>query len=471
MGSDRLIEPERAGQGMASPIRGWFLSPVDALPLPARGASMSVAPLPPMPSAPAELPPVRKDEATRRADLARMKRMATGLLGIALAIFLVARALEPAHPWLGFVRATAEAALVGGLADWFAVTALFRRPLGLPIPHTAIIQTQKERIGRVLGNFVQSHFLSQDVLAARLKSMRVADRAAHWLAEPENSARLARHLAVGLAQAMQAAPDDQIRPIIQESAVARLQGMQLAPLLARLLSVVATDRRHQALLDEALRLAADGLDKSREELRLRIKEESPWWVPGVVDSAFQRRIESAFQRLLDEIKLDPYHPLRIKFDTAFRDFVDRLQHSPEVIARTEALKTELVNHPAVGEFAAGLWDRARDAATRLTEDADASTLEPLARGIGAVGTSLAANEKRLAELDDVLTAFAASVLERHRHEVGMLIAETVQRWNPEEAAQRLELAVGRDLQFIRLNGTLVGGLAGLIIYTVSLLFQ
>jgi uncharacterized membrane-anchored protein YjiN (DUF445 family) len=432
---------------------------------------MSAAPLAPVQPAPPELPPARKDEATRKAELRRMKRMATGLLGIALVIFVSARALEAAHPWLAFVRATAEAALVGGLADWFAVTALFRRPLGLPIPHTAIIQTQKERIGRVLGNFVQNHFLSQEVLAARLKSMRVADRAAHWLAEPDNSARLARHLAVGLAQAMEAAPDEQIRPIIQESAVARLQGLQLAPLLAQLLSVVAADQRHQALLDEALRLAGDTLDKSRAELRQRIKEESPWWVPGAVDTAFQRRIESAFQRLLDEIKLDPFHPLRQKFDVAFRDFVDRLQHSPEVIARTETLKGELLNHPAVAEFAAGLWDRARKAAGQLTADADPATLAPLARGIGAVATSLAANDRRLAELDDVLTGFAASVLERHRHEVGMLIAETVRQWNPEEAAQRLELAVGRDLQFIRLNGTLVGGLAGLIIYTVSLLFR
>jgi uncharacterized membrane-anchored protein YjiN (DUF445 family) len=400
-----------------------------------------------------------------------MKRVATGLLGVALLVFAVARWFEPAHPWLGFVRATAEASLVGGLADWFAVTALFRRPLGLPIPHTAIIQTQKERIGRVLGNFVQHHFLAKDVLSVRLGAMQVAERAAGWLADPGNSTQLARHLAVGVAQAVQTVPETEVRTLIHESAVTRLKSMQLAPLLGSLLSVVSTDQRHQVLLDEALRLGGEALQKNRDELRRRIKEESPWWVPGAVDDAFQRRIESASQRLLEEVKQDPLHPLRLRFDAAFRDFVERLKSSPEVIARTEALKTDLLGHPAVEEFAAALWERARGAAERFSAETDEAALEPLARGIGAVGASLLANPERLRELDDFLIDFVASLLERYRAEVGMLISETVRQWDPDVAAERLELAVGRDLQFIRLNGTLVGGLAGLIIHTVSVLLR
>ncbi|MBL8979147.1 MAG: DUF445 domain-containing protein [Gemmatimonadetes bacterium] len=430
------------------------------------------APLP-APTAPPPLPPLppRKDEATRRAELASMKRAATGLLFLALGIFLLARWFEPSIPWLGFVRATAEAALVGGLADWFAVTALFRRPLGLPIPHTAIIQTQKERIGRVLGAFVQNHFLTREILAHRLHTMNVAERAARWLSEPDNSRRLARHLAVGVAQAMKSVEDAQVRALIHEAAVSRLQAMQLAPLLGNLLSVVATDQRHQVLLDEALRIAGEALQKNRDELGRRIKEESPWWVPSAVDTAFQKKIEGASQRLIEEVKSDPYHPLRLKFDIAFRQFIERLRSSQEVQARAEALKTDLLAHPAVHEFAGSLWDRARDAAERFTADADDQALEPLARGIGAVGSSLLANPARLAELDEALSTFAAGVLERHRHEVGLLIEDTVRRWDPEVAADRLELAVGRDLQFIRLNGTLVGGLAGLIIYSLSLLMQ
>lgn len=445
-------------------------SPTPPTPAASVPAPVVVAAPASLPVQPSDLAP-KKDEATRKAELKRMKQVASGLLVVALAVFLVALMLEPAYPWMGFIRATAEASLVGGLADWFAVTALFRRPLGLPIPHTAIIQTQKERIGKVLGNFVQNHFLSKDVLALRLKSMHVAERAARWLSEPENSQRLARHLASGVAKTMEHMPDSAVRTLIQDAAVARIKSVQVAPMLGTILSAISNDRKHQALLDEALKMASDVMEKNRDDLRHRIKGESPWWVPSAVDQAFQKKIESAFQRLLDEVKLDPYHPLRQKFDSAFADFVERLKHSPELSARAESLKSELLEHPVVTEFAASLWERARTAAEKLTHEEDSKALEPLARGITTIGGSLLSNTERLEELDDLLTTFAASVLERHRHEVGALIAETVRQWDPEVAAERLELAVGRDLQFIRLNGTLVGGLAGLVIYTISLLLR
>lgn len=434
---------------------------------------MTLAPARPQTDAPAQqagalLP---RDDAARRAELKVMKRVATGLLAVAVVIFVVARILEPSHPWLGFVRATAEASLVGGLADWFAVTALFRKPLGLPIPHTAIIQTQKDRIGRVLATFVQNHFLSRDVLVAKLSSMHLAERVARWVSEPEHSARIARHLAVGVAQAVQTLPEDDARDLIRESALARLQAMQLAPVLGNLLQAVATDDRHQALLDEVLRLVRDALDSNREDLRRKIREESPWWVPGVIDDALHQRIVAAAHKLIAEVSVDAEHPLRTRFDLAFRDFVDRLQHSPNVIARTEELKEDLLAHPLVEEFAASLWDRARRAAVRFSTEGDGAAVQPLARGISALGESLLENEARRAELDGFATDFIASLVEQHRHEVADLIAQTVRRWDPEVAAQRIELAVGRDLQFIRLNGTLVGGLAGLVIYTVSFLFR
>jgi uncharacterized membrane-anchored protein YjiN (DUF445 family) len=402
----------------------------------------------------------------RQAELRAMKRVANGLLAGALVLFIVTRILEPAHPWLGFIRATAEASVVGGLADWFAVTALFRKPLGLPIPHTAIIPTQKDRIGRILGGFVQNHFLSRDVLTARLQSMQLAERAARWLSEPDNGATLARHAAVGLARAVQTLPEGDISDLIRKNAVARLQSVQLAPLLGRLLSVVATDDRHQVLLDEALTLVQTGLEKNQDGLRQKIKEESPWWVPGPMDAAFHRRLVAAITRLVEEVRTDPHHPLRLKFDTAFRGFVDRLEHSPEVIRRAESLKLDLLDSPAVGEFASSLWGRARQAAAKYSPDADGAALEPLARGISAAGESLLGDQARLTELDNQIIGFIAAQLEHHRHEVAELIAETVKAWDPEVAANRIELAVGRDLQFIRLNGTLVGGLAGLVIYAV-----
>ncbi|HEU5169422.1 MAG TPA: DUF445 family protein, partial [Gemmatimonadales bacterium] len=421
--------------------------------------------------APPSPPPVA-DEAARQAELKVMQRVATGLLGIAFLVFFVARLLEPAHPWLGFVRATAEASLVGGLADWFAVTALFRKPLGLPIPHTAIIQTQKDRIGQVLARFIQRHFLSREVLTGKLRSMRLAERVARWIRDPDNSARLARDLAVGVAQAVQALPEADARELIRNSALARLQAVQLAPVLGKLLAAVTTDDRHQGLLDEALRMVSDAIETNRDELRWKIREESPWWVPGLIDDVFHQRLVAGAQALIAEVEADPDHPLRRRFDTAFREFVDRLEHSPHVKARTEELKEDLLGHPVVEEFASSLWDRARQAAARFSAQADGgATVQPLARGISALGESLLASEERLAELDDFLTDFIASLLEQHRHEVVDLITVTVSRWDPEAAAQRIELAVGRDLQFIRLNGTLVGGLAGLVIYTVSLLLS
>jgi uncharacterized membrane-anchored protein YjiN (DUF445 family) len=412
-----------------------------------------------------------RDDAARRAELKVMKRVATGLLLLALIVFVVARWLEPQYPWLGFIRATAEASLVGGLADWFAVTALFRKPLGLPIPHTAIIQTQKDRIGQVLANFVQNHFLSRDVLTTKLRSMQLSERVARWLSDPEHSTSIARHLAVGVAQAVQTLPEADARDLIRESAMARLQALQLAPVLGNLLSAVATDDRHQSLLDEALRLVRDALETNREDLRQKIREESPWWIPGIIDDEFHRRILTAAHTLIEEVAADRQHPLRLKFDVAFRDFVDRLKHSPKVIARTEELKEDLLGHPMVEEFAATLWDRARRAAARFSSEGDGAAIQPLARGISALGDSLLDNDQRRAELDDFVTDFIAALVEQHRHEVGDLIAQTVRRWDPEVAAQRIELAVGRDLQFIRLNGTLVGGLAGLVIYTVSVLLR
>jgi len=420
----------------------------------------------PSPAAPSSslLP---RDDAARRAELKVMKRVATGLLGVAFVVFIAARLFEPRYPWLGFIRATAEASLVGGLADWFAVTALFRRPLGLPIPHTAIIQTQKDRMGQVLANFVQSHFLSREALTAKLRSMHLSERVASWLSDSEHSTTIARHLAVGVAQAVQTLPEADARDLIRESAMARLQAVQLAPVLGNLLSAVATDDRHQSLLDEALRLVRDALDTNREDLREKIREESPWWVPGIIDDELHRRFLAAAHRLIEEVAADRDHPLRLKFDVAFRDFVDRLQHSPKVIARTEELKEDLLGHPMVEEFAATLWDRARRAAAKFSSEGDGAAVQPLARGISALGDSLLENEQRRAELDDFVTDFIATLVEQHRHEVGDLIAQTVRRWNPEMAAQRIELAVGRDLQFIRLNGTLVGGLAGLVIYSIT----
>jgi len=411
----------------------------------------------------------RPDDALRQVQLDSMKRRATGLLAVAGVVFLVARYFEATYPWVGYIRATAEASLVGGLADWFAVTALFRHPLGLPIPHTAIIATRKDRIGRTIGNFVQNHFLARDVLVARLRSVHIAERSARWLANPENSRRVARQVAAGMVKTLDALPDENVRDLVQQTVTDRLRAIRVAPALGQTLSVVLAGSRHQELLSEAVRLAAKAVDDNREVVRQQVKEESPWWVPGIVDDKIYQRIVTAIEHLLQDIGTDLDHPLRGAFDTALRNFIDRLQHSHDVIARAEALKEQWLRDPAFLELSSRLWETTRAAILRYATQAEegSPTGGALENGITAFGASLLANEALLTEIDEGVIGLVASALEQYRHEAADLIAQTVASWDPEAAALRLELAIGRDLQFIRINGTLVGGLVGLLIYTVS----
>jgi len=414
----------------------------------------------------------RPDDAVRQAQLDAMKRRATGLLALAAAIFGAAAALEARYPWLGYVRATAEASLVGGLADWFAVTALFRRPLGLPIPHTAIVATRKERIGRILGTFVQSHFLSRDVIAAKLRTMSLARRAAVWLSRPENSRRVAQQVAGGIAKTLEALPDDEMRPLVHDVVTARLRTLRVAPTLGKTLALVLAGDAHQDLLSEAVRLAAQAVHDNRDVIRRQVRAESPWWVPGAVDDKIYEKIVGAIELLLRRIATDPGHPLRVAFDAALRDFIDRLQHSPDAIARTEALKEDWLAEPGAAELSARLWEATRRAIVKYaTQPADgggsgAKRERPLDRGISTFAETLAANDALLDEIDAVVTDLTVRVVEQYRQEIGDFIAQTVAGWDPAATSRRFELAVGRDLQFVRINGTLVGGLVGLAIYTV-----
>src|SRR6266550_3449497 len=303
----------------------------------------------------------RPDDAERQARLDAMKRRATALLGVALLIFVVASLYEPLYPWLGYVRATAEASLVGGLADWFAVTALFRHPLGLPIPHTAIVATRKERIGQILGNFVQNHFLSRDVIAANLRRVHPAERGAQWLADREHARQISRQFASGLAKTLDSLPPNELQDLITQVVRNRVLSIRVAPALGKTLALALADNRQEELLNAAVRLAADAVRNNRELIRERVREETPWWVPPVLDDKIYQKIIAAVERLLHDMVSDPNHPLRGSFDKAIRDFIDRLQHSPEVIARAEALKEEWLMGAASDDMSRRLWEGIREA--------------------------------------------------------------------------------------------------------------
>jgi uncharacterized membrane-anchored protein YjiN (DUF445 family) len=403
----------------------------------------------------------------RQRNLDRMKRRATGLLVIMGAVFVVTSILEPRHAWLGYIRATAEASLVGGVADWFAITALFRHPLNLPIPHTAIIPSRKDRIGRSLGNFVQNNFLSPEVLEAKLRAGQISRRAAGWLAEPENARTAAQHVASVLKSAGTVIRDEDVHALLDRSVLEPLRGMPIAPVLSKGLELLTVDNRHQQLLDRVIQGLIRLVAENEILIRDRIRVESPWWVPEMVDDRIHRKVLGGIERTLFEVGGDPDHPLRHQFDELLTDWMLQLQQSPEVIARAEAIKQQILDPETSGRLAASLWGEVKEALGRTNTPGEGGATDAVARGLSALGDAALEDEALLEKVDGWVIAAVLSVVEQHRHEVGQLIAQTVSAWDPEETSRRIELLVGRDLQYVRINGTLVGGLVGLIIYSVT----
>ena len=414
---------------------------------------------------------VVRDDSEKARQFAIMQRRATALLAAFAALFVVVAVVMHLHPmlaplWLGLVRATAEAAMVGGIADWFAVTALFRHPLGIPIPHTAIVAQRKDRIGRSLGNFVGNNFLSRDVIARQLTGLQLGERAATWLAEPAHRARMARAIAGGVARAAEAIPSDELQVAVHTTLVAQLRKAHIAPRLGDLLALATTDDRHHEMLDKLVRLVSRIVDENKEIIRERIARESPWWVPGAVDDKLYQKIVAGIERTLNEVIADVEHPLREQFDQALQGFVVKLHSSPETIARAEAMKEQLLEHPAIAELSGALLGAARNSLAKYTGP-DAPSPEPLERAIGAIAERALGNEAFLRDVNEAVERLVLGVVDQYRPEVAELIAKTVEGWDATDASRKIEVQIGRDLQFIRINGTLVGGLVGLLLYLLS----
>jgi uncharacterized membrane-anchored protein YjiN (DUF445 family) len=410
------------------------------------------------------------DEAARQQRLSSMKRWATGLLIGATVVFLVTRWLEPQFPWLAIVRATAEAAMIGGLADWFAVTALFRHPLGLKIPHTAIIPMRKDRVGVTLGAFVEKNFLNRDVIVAKLHSLNAAERAAQWMVEPENARKIARLLARTMGAATGVLRDEDVEGVITRAAISRIKQTQVAPMLGRMLSVLTAENRHQGLLDDAIRLTARFLSENQDLIRERVEKESPWWIPGAVDDRIARKIVTGLERTMQAVHADPNHPLRLRFDAALDEFIVKLQASPDVILKAEQIKEDVLNDEAVRGFSAAMWADAKATITRHAENPDGFNPETIQRGLTALGETVLKDPLLMEKVDAWLIDAVVAIVERYQSEVSELISSTVKRWDPDATSRRIELAIGRDLQFIRINGTLVGGLAGMMLYLLQRVF-
>jgi uncharacterized membrane-anchored protein YjiN (DUF445 family) len=416
------------------------------------------------------IPPVA-DAEFKRQRLDQMKRRATGLLVVMTVVFLVARLLETTHPWVGYVRATAEAAMVGGVADWFAITALFRHPLNIPIPHTAIIPRRKDRIGRSLGNFVENNFLSHEVLGTKLRAAQLSRRGAEWLSHPEHGQAVARHAVGALQSASAVVRDEDVHAFLDRSVIEPIRRRPIAPVLAKGLELLTVDDRHQQLLDRMIRGLGGLVAANAELIRQRIREESPWWVPDFVDNRVHDKVVAAIDHTLREVADDPDHPLRHQFDDLLLDWIVQLQESPAVRARAEAIKQQLLDSPTSRDLSATLWEELKRGIERQVEAPTDGAPGGLARALSALAQAALEDEVLLAKVDGWIVEAVLRVVEQHRHEVGQLIAQTVSRWDPDESSRRIELQIGRDLQFIRINGTLVGGLVGLILYTMSRLLE
>ncbi len=417
---------------------------------------------------------ITPDDEVKRVRLVQMKRVATLMLVGVAVLFVVTRFLESRYPWLGFVRAFAEAAMVGGIADWFAVTALFRHPMGIPIPHTAIVPSRKDRIGTALGNFVQRNFLTREVVSGKIAAMQLGNRAAQWLSRPENSRRLARHAAHGLSGAVGVLRDDDVQALVDRGIVSRLRRMQAAPLMARLFELLTAGGRHQALLDDALRLAAKFLYENEAMIRERVKAESPWWVPGAVDSRVGDKIVSGVEKTLVAVAADPDHPLRQRYDEAVDRFVLSLRENPETIARFEQIKLDVLAHPGVADFSREVWGdvkgRIASYAEQVADDAEQAP-DQLEQWLAGLGHTVLQDPVLSAKVNGWIVEMVAYAVDQAREEVATLISTTVAAWDAHATSRKIELQIGRDLQFIRINGTLVGGLVGLILYAVGLLLH
>jgi uncharacterized membrane-anchored protein YjiN (DUF445 family) len=400
--------------------------------------------------------------------LRRMQRLALALLLGAAALFVVARLFEAHHPAIGYLRAFGEAALIGGLADWFAVTALFRHPLGLPIPHTAILPRNQARMADALGRFVEQHFLSPEVVAGKLAMIDFGGAVGAWLAAPARQVAVADALARFLPQVLDAGGADPGRNLIRHGVTEGLRRVQAADLAADLIEALTAHDQHQALLDEVVRQAERFLRESEPELRARVAQKTAWlWKRLGMDAAISDRIIEAAEQALAEVNADPEHAWRKRLSEMVREYVVALRTQPVQRARADALKQALLDHPLLGDYVARLWDDLRASIREDVVAPQSQVRASLQDSLARLGELLLSEPGLRESLNQWLRDTLSDLARPGRVEVAELIAETVRGWDARTLSDRIERAIGRDLQYIRLNGTLIGGLIGVALHAVS----
>jgi uncharacterized membrane-anchored protein YjiN (DUF445 family) len=395
----------------------------------------------------------------------RMRLVATGLLLLMAALFIAADSFDERWPALSYLKAFSEAAMVGGLADWFAVTALFRRPLGLPIPHTAIIPSNKDRIATTLASFLRTNFLTPAVVGKRIERIDIAGALARWFVDPVGIGRMRIAFADLAGRLFEALGDEPIGGILKSAAARRLREIEVAPILGSAIEGALADERHEAVLQSALRWADRALTANEALLREIVRERTNWMLRlATVDEAITQQLIFSLRRLFADMAANPEHPLRTKMVTVVRDLAHDLRHDAPMRERVERVKNEVIEHPEVSRTLEQLWTGARESLLRMFREPEHSAALQFDTMLRQLGQAILADEALRAALNERAGQLILSTVDSYGDELVALVSDTVRGWDAATIVDRVETAVSRDLQYIRLNGTLIGGLAGLAIH-------
>jgi uncharacterized membrane-anchored protein YjiN (DUF445 family) len=400
----------------------------------------------------------------------RMRVLATAMLAGMAAVFVAATRLDELHPAWGFVRAFAEAAMVGGIADWFAVTALFRHPLGLPIPHTAIIPRNKDRIGDTLAAFLRDNFLTPSVVARRMRGLDVAGAVGRFLASPPAGGRLREGGSRLAADILQALDQERLGGMVKSAVAQRMKAMELSPIVGRSLEAAMTEDRHVPILDSIITWAGRTLDANEDVIRAMVHERAGWIVRlAGLDHALADKIVDGLRKLTIDMAIDENHPLRTKAEEGLARLAVALQEDPESKAKVEAWKDELIANRAVSDWVEGLWEAARGGLLRAARDPEAAMAGRFGEALRQLGDTLQKDQGLRRAINQFARRIAVGAVASYGDQLVKLVSETVRGWDARTVTDRLEGAVGRDLQYIRINGTIVGGLVGLLIHSIEVL--
>jgi uncharacterized membrane-anchored protein YjiN (DUF445 family) len=420
-------------------------------------------------SLPANPPGKLPNDEEKRRGLRRMKGVAGSFLLGATVVFLLACWAQSAGwpGWVGYVRAAAEAGMVGALADWFAVTALFRHPLGLRIPHTAIIPSKKDALGNSLGEFVGTNFLSEEVVRDKLRRIDISKRLGGWLAQRHNAERVTAELATVVRGAVTVLRDEDVQAVMEQAVVRRVVDKPWGPPLGKLLDQVFADGAHHKLVDLMCDRAYEWVRDNHQTVLRVVSERAPTWSPKFVDEMLADKVYGEVLSFAWAVKTDVNHPMRTALDRFLTEFAQDLQTDPDTMARAEQVKWQILEHTEVQKLIGSAWTTAKEMLLTAAEDPSSELRKRVCEGLRTLGDRLVNDESIRSKVDGWVEGAAAYVVRHYSPEITTIITDTVERWDAEETSRKIELQVGRDLQFIRINGTVVGSLAGLVIYSVA----